>query len=76
MERTTISLPPQLLQRLRVIAAERRVSMASIIREAVEEKADKHRPMPRSIGIFDSGRTDIAKSSADLKLEPPEWRSS
>jgi predicted transcriptional regulator len=41
MERTTISLPEELLQRLRLIAAERRTSMAALIREAVEEKGEK-----------------------------------
>jgi hypothetical protein len=34
MERTTISIPGELLKRLRLIAAERRTSMATVIREA------------------------------------------
>ena len=77
MERTTISLPEDLLRRLRIIAAERRVSMASIIREAIAEKADQHRPKPKSIGIADSGRTDISQLASDWRqFEPPEWRSS
>jgi metal-responsive CopG/Arc/MetJ family transcriptional regulator len=83
MERTTVSLPKELLKRVRAMAEERNVSVAEIIREAAEEKAAKHepqangkRPKPKSIGIFDSGKTDIARRSADLKLEPPEWRSS
>lgn len=37
MERTTISLPEELLDRLRRIAAEEVTSMATLVREAVEE---------------------------------------
>jgi len=51
MERTTISLPQGLLQRLRLLAAERRTSMAALIREALEEKSAAYRPNPRSLGI-------------------------
>jgi metal-responsive CopG/Arc/MetJ family transcriptional regulator len=54
MERTTISLPEELLQRLRLIAAERRTSMAALIREAVEEKVRNHPAKPRSLGMGDS----------------------
>jgi metal-responsive CopG/Arc/MetJ family transcriptional regulator len=38
MQRTTISIPDELLQRLRVMAAERRTSIAALVREALEEK--------------------------------------
>ena len=76
MERTTVSLPKGTIKRLKIIAAERGVSMASIIREAIEEKAAKHRPKPKSLGIFDSGRTDISQLASDIKFDPPEWRSS
>ena len=75
MERTTVSLPKGLIKRLKIMAAERGVSMASIIREAVEERASQHRPKPH-LGIFDSGRTDISQLASDLKLDIPEWRSS
>jgi metal-responsive CopG/Arc/MetJ family transcriptional regulator len=51
MERTSISLPAEVLQRLRVIAAECRTSMAEIVREAVEEKLAADRPKPRSIAM-------------------------
>jgi predicted transcriptional regulator len=38
MERTTISIPDELLRRLRMIAAECKSSIAALIREALEEK--------------------------------------
>jgi plasmid stability protein len=79
MDRTTISLPPELHKRLRIMAAERGVSMASLIREAVEEKIasgnGRARPKPR-FGIFDSGRTDLSMLASEGTPEPPPWRSS
>jgi metal-responsive CopG/Arc/MetJ family transcriptional regulator len=74
MERTTISLPAEVLQRLRVIAAERRISMAEIVREAVEEKLTAYRPKPRSIGLGASGRSDTARLIGDAEIEPSPWR--
>jgi predicted DNA-binding ribbon-helix-helix protein len=77
MQRTTISLPRNLVKRLKIMAAERGVSMAELIREAAEEKVSESRPKPKSIGIADSGRTDISQLASDWHIfEPPEWRSS
>ena len=74
MERTTISIPDGLLQRLRLMAAERRTSMASLVREALEEKARSYRPRPRSLGIGASGHTDRARRTAEERVEPRSWR--
>jgi metal-responsive CopG/Arc/MetJ family transcriptional regulator len=74
MYRTTISLPEELLQRLRQIAAERRTSMAALIREAVEEKIESYRPRPRSLGIGASGHTDTARRTGAERAEPRSWR--
>jgi predicted transcriptional regulator len=75
MERTTISLPREVIVRLRILAAERRTSMASIIREAIEDKtAPRERPKPRSIGIGASRFTDTADKAGDMRFEPPSWR--
>jgi plasmid stability protein len=74
MERTTISLPGDLIQRLRVIAAERRTSMAALIREALEEKVKTYRAKPRSLGIGASGHTDTARRTSEDRLEPRTWR--
>jgi hypothetical protein len=57
------------------MAAERGVSMAFVIREALEEKVAKRRPKPRSIGIAASGYTDTSQRVDEL-LRVPEWRSS
>jgi ABC-type histidine transport system ATPase subunit len=74
MRRTTIVAPDDLLGRLRAEASERGVSLAAVIREALEEKARAFRPKPRSLGVGDSGRTDIARRTAEEPAIPDPWR--
>jgi hypothetical protein len=74
MERTTLMLPDETRDRLRRIASDRGVSMATVIREAIDEKVATVRPRPRSIGVGASGRTDTARSSGDERAEPRPWR--
>ena len=74
MRRTTIVAPDDLLERLRKIAAERGTSMATLVREALEEKVQSYRPKPRSLGIGDSGQTDIARRTAEEPIVPEPWR--
>lgn len=74
MERTTLTIPPDLRERLRRAAADRGVSMATIVREAIDEKLETVRPKPRSIGIGASGKRDTARLSADLELDLDAWR--
>lgn len=71
MERTTIALPEELLEHLRLLAAERHTSMAALIREALEEKVFSHRSQPRSLGIGDSGDTNTARRTIEERTEPP-----
>ncbi len=72
--RTTISLPEQLLKRLRVMAAERGTSMAALIRQALEEKVSVDRPRPRSLGIGASRYRDTASREASERQPPRSWR--
>ncbi|TVR93321.1 MAG: ribbon-helix-helix protein, CopG family [Trueperaceae bacterium] len=74
VERTTLSIPGPLLERLRSAAAERRVSMAELVREALEEKLASHRPVPRCLGIGASGQRDTARQASDERPEPRPWR--
>jgi hypothetical protein len=74
MERTTLMLPDETRDELRRIAAERGVSMASIIREAIDEKVATYRPRPRSLGIGASGTVDTARRAGDERPEPRAWR--
>ena len=70
MTRTTISLPDDVLQRLRILAAERRISMAEIIREAVEKELAGQRPLPRSLGIAESGTRYTSEEASDVRPKP------
>lgn len=74
MTRTTITISEETLDRFRKAAAERRVSMATLIREALDEQAGKLRPKPRSLGIFASGRKDSVKDLGRELGEPRTWR--
>ncbi|MEK7214939.1 MAG: ribbon-helix-helix protein, CopG family [Chloroflexota bacterium] len=74
MERTTIMAPEELLNRLRRIAQSRRVSLASLIREALEEKAAQERRRPAIAGIAASGLSNLGERSGDEPIEPPPWR--
>jgi metal-responsive CopG/Arc/MetJ family transcriptional regulator len=74
VERTTLSIPGPLLERLRLAAAERRISMAEIVREALEEKLATQRPKPRCMGVGASGRPDTARETATERPEPRPWR--
>jgi hypothetical protein len=74
MKRTTIAAPDDLFDRLREAARARGVPLAVLIREALEEKVHGQRPKPRSLGVGDSGRTDIAQRTADERPEPRSWR--
>lgn len=74
MHRTTLMLPEDVRDRLRRLAADRGVSMATVIREAIDEKVDKARPLPRSLGIGASGSADTARRTAEERPEPRAWR--
>lgn len=74
MDRTTLTLDTATRQRLRRIAAERGISMAALIREAIDETIERHAPMPRSLGVAASGTSDTARRTADERPEPRSWR--
>ncbi|MBX3029527.1 MAG: ribbon-helix-helix protein, CopG family [Chloroflexi bacterium] len=74
MERTTLMLPDDTRDRLRRIAAERGVSMAVVIREAIDEKVARTRPRPRSLGIAASGHRGTARLAGEERPVPRSWR--
>ncbi|GIW20439.1 MAG: hypothetical protein KatS3mg065_0735 [Chloroflexota bacterium] len=67
-------LPEEVAARLRRLAAERGISMAALICEAIEEKIATSRPRPRSLGIGSSGLRDVARHSGHERPEPRAWR--
>lgn len=74
MDRTTFTINDETRRRLRRAAADRGVSMATIIREAIEEKVGRLAPTPRSLGIGASGVTDTARRTVEEWPEPRPWR--
>jgi Arc/MetJ-type ribon-helix-helix transcriptional regulator len=74
MERTTVVLPNELRERLRLVAAERGVSMADLIREGAEEVLRKYRPKLRIFGIAESARGDVSRRSTVEPVVPEPWR--
>lgn len=74
MDRTTLTLDEEMRGRLRRIAAERGISMAALIREAIDEVIERHAPKPRSLGIAASGARDTARLAGDVRPEPRPWR--
>lgn len=65
MRRTTILAPDDILDRLRAQARRRRVSLATVIREALEVKVREHAPKPSIFGISESGHTDTSQKASD-----------
>ena len=74
MDRTTITLDVETRARLRRIAADRGVSMAALIREAIDETIEQHAPRPRSLGVGASGTSDTGARAGDERPEPRAWR--
>ena len=74
MVRITISVPGHLLDRLREIAAERALSLAGVVREAMEKEAAAYRPKLTSLGIGDSGYTDTSVRAENERPVPRSWR--
>lgn len=65
MVRTTVMADSITMNRLKGLARERGVSLATVVREALEEKAKEYRPRQTWIGMFDSGEpSDIAGTLA------------
>ncbi len=74
MDRTTLTLDEAMRRRLRKIAAERGISMAALIREAIDVAVERHAPMPRSLGIGASGKRDTGRLAGETRPEPRSWR--
>ncbi len=74
MDRTTITLDVETRTRLRRIAGDRGISMAALIREAIDATIEEHAPRPRSLGVGASGTTDTARRAGVERPEPRAWR--
>jgi hypothetical protein len=76
VKRTTIVASEDLLERLRDIAQDERVSLAEVIRQGLEWRASQPERQPRFIA---SGRSteapyDTARRAGEIEYAPRSWR--
>lgn len=77
MKRIMIQADGELLERARRRAAERGVSIAQVVRDALEKELEEEPPpLPRSLGKYRSGTADTSGRASDDEYEPDPWRSS
>lgn len=76
MRRTTIMADDALLDRLRAIARDEGVSLAEVIREGMELRAQRGRPALTFVGSIATGKPGhrTAESVGDLAPSPRTWR--
>jgi hypothetical protein len=65
---------PVTMGRLKAIAAERGVSLATVVREALEAKADEYLPRQTWIGMLDSGAPRNVAGTLGVERIPVEDR--
>jgi hypothetical protein len=79
MQRLMIQAEPELVERAKRRARERGVSVAQLVREAIEHEladADEQIPPPLTcIGAFDSGHSDLSELASENIFMPLSWRS-
>jgi hypothetical protein len=79
MQRLMIQADPGLVERAKQRARERGVSVAQIVREAMEHELaspEEQVPPPLTcIGVFKSGRSDLSELASEDIFEPDTWRS-
>jgi hypothetical protein len=81
MQRLMIQAEPELIERAKRRAAERGVSVAHAVREAMEHEfgpaEEEQIPPPLTcIGALRSGRSDLSRLASEDIFEPAPWRSS
>jgi hypothetical protein len=76
MRRIMIQADEELLARARDEARRRRVSVAQLVRDALEKELPSHPPPPTSLGRFSSGTGDLSARAGEDEYEPEPFRSS
>jgi hypothetical protein len=79
MQRLMIQAEPELLQRAKRRAAERGLSVAQVVRDAIEHELGPagEEPIPpplTCIGAFSSARGDLSRRASADEYEPPPFR--
>jgi hypothetical protein len=80
MQRLMIQAEPELVERAKRRASERGVSVAQVVREAIEhelgpaQNEERVQPPLTCIGAFRSGRSDLSRLASEDIFEPEPWR--
>jgi hypothetical protein len=79
MQRLMIQAEPELVERAKRRARERGVSVAQVVRDAMERELqgteDEPVPPPLScIGVISSGRSDLSRLAGEDVFEPEPFR--
>jgi len=74
MVRTTVMADAIVMDRLKALAKQRGVSLATVVREALEDKAKEYRPKQTWIGMLDSGAPSDVASTLAVERVPVEDR--
>lgn len=76
MTRTTIMADEALLDRLRAIARAEGLSLAEVIRQGMELRAQRSRPPVTFVGIGRSGRHGhrTSERAGEMRFAPRSWR--
>ena len=73
MERTTISLDTELHRKLKAIASQRGISVATVIREMLEAGCAVRPRRFVSLGMGDSGDPTISDQISNFRSEPGKY---
>jgi hypothetical protein len=77
MKRIMIQADERLLERARRRAAQRGVSVAQVVRDALEKDLGYEQalpPLPLSIGIVSSRDGDLSRRASDDEFQPEPYR--
>ena len=74
MERTSIMADEATLEMLKTMARDRGVSLAEVVREALEEKARSYRPRPTSLGAGQAPPSRTGAQQGSGRQPPRSWR--
>jgi hypothetical protein len=76
MRRTTIVAEGELLDRLRAIARQEGISLAEVIRQGMELRANQDTRNPRFVGAGASTEQpfDTARRAGEIEYESGTWR--
>jgi hypothetical protein len=78
MQRLMIQAEPELVERTKRRAAERGVSVAQVVREALGHELgdDSEQPLFSMVGALRSGRSDLSRLASEDIFYPAPWRTS